>query len=328
MRSDVNKPNLEIALIVLLIVVFIGIFISDLSVRVSSASGTNVNVTTNLTVGRTFPEIINITIDEFASSVTLLPNSTKIVSCLMILRDYDNNSDFDTVRGFLFNSSLGAADDNNNHYTNNSCQINRTFGSWRGINNDTYNALANCTFSVYYYANPGNWNCTGIVNDTINWNGTNSDNITVNELLAVSLPEYINYGVVNATYVSEEKIANFSNAGNVVINLTLRGWARTPGDNLSMNCSLGAIRNVSIFYEKYNLTASNTGALSLTQFEGVYTNLTSSSPVVKKFDLRVRTDDNNDNAINSTYWRIYLPLGVGGTCEGKIEFGAVKSAES
>jgi len=29
-----------------------------------------------------------------------------------------------------------------------------------------------------------------------------------------------------------------------------------------------------------------------------------------------------NDAINSTYWRIYVPLGVAGTCQGNIVFGA------
>lgn len=76
-----------------------------------------------------------------------------------------------------------------------------------------------------------------------------------------------------------------------------------------MNCSIGNIKNISINYEKYNLNTSTAGSLTLTEFEAAYVNLTS-SPVVKKFDLNYRQNDTEDDAINSTYWRIYVPLGV------------------
>ena len=54
---------------------------------------------------------------------------------------------------------------------------------------------------------------------------------------------------------------------------------------------------------------------------GLMANLTE-SPVIKRFDLSSRTDDLVDDVTNSTYWRIYVPQGVAGSCEGNIVFGA------
>ena len=142
--------------------------------------------------------------------------------------------------------------------------------------------------------------------------------------MAVGLPQSLDYGLVNATYVSEEGILNVTNYGNVKINLSLSGYAVNEGDGFAMNCSLGG--NISINYEKYNLTDSNPGSLSLSQFEASYVNLTS-SPKVREFNLNYRQDDTQNEAINSTYWRIYVPVGVGGTCQGNIVFGAVQDAE-
>ncbi len=93
-----------------------------------------------------------------------------------------------------------------------------------------------------------------------------------------------------------------------------------------MNCSLGQLKNISIAYEKYNITETNPGSLSFSSFEQFYANLTS-QPVVKKLDLKQREDDNVDDAINATYWRIYVPIGVAGSCSGNIVFGATKSPE-
>ena len=52
------------------------------------------------------------------------------------------------------------------------------------------------------------------------------------------------------------------------------------------------------------------------------------SSVIKKFSLNYRQQDGYDDAINSTYWRIYVPRGVAGTCSGNIIFGATKAAGS
>ena len=61
-------------------------------------------------------------------------------------------ADTATAEFFHNSSSYGATDDNNNHTTNISCDINRSFVSWNGFVDDDYLALANCTFNVWYYA--------------------------------------------------------------------------------------------------------------------------------------------------------------------------------
>ena len=109
--------------------------------------------------------------------------------------------------------------------------------------------------------------------------------------------------------------------------MSLSGYAINEGDNLSMNCTLGSLKNISINYEKYNLTDSTAGSLTLSQFEADYINLTS-SPVVKKFDLNYRQNDGENEAFNSTYWRIYVPVGVAGSCQGNIVFGATQATGS
>lgn len=318
-----NKINFFILVVlgaVLLSFVFFFHFVS----MVGGEIGNPATVITQLQVGNVFPEVLNVSIDNDAIAITLIANNTKLVACEALIRDWNNESDFSSVRAEFFNSSWGGADDNNNHYTNNSCKINLTFGSWHGIIDDNYTALANCTFNVWYYANSGKWNCTVFVNDTSNWNATGSDNINISELLAVGLPSTINYGTVNATYVSAERAANVTNFGNVAIDVALSGYAVVAGDNNSMNCSLGNIKNISIGYEKYNLNRSISGVLSLTEFANNYTNLTS-SPFTQEYNLNYRQNDVTNEAINSTYWRIYVPLGVAGTCQGNIVFGAIKS---
>ena len=121
-----------------------------------------------------------------------------------------------------------------------------------------------------------------------------------------------------------ENITNVTNMGNVALNLSLSGYAVTEGDGLAMNCSLGNVQNISIEYEKYNLTETTAGPLTLSEFEDNYINLTD-SPVVNEFNLTQRINDDEDDTAKETYWRIYVPKGIAGSCTGNIIFGATQA---
>jgi hypothetical protein len=275
----------------------------------------NVTVITYLTVGNVYPEISNVSIENNASSVALTPNSTRNIYCVGLVTDYNGWYDVNYSSGVFFDntsSTYGASDDNNLHYTNSSCLLTQ---------NGTYTEWVNCSFSVWYYANPATWNCTIFVNDSKNKSAYGSDTINISSLLALGLPDSINYGEVNATEVSLENITNVTNYGNTKINLSLSGYGFRLSDGNAMNCTLGAIKNITIQNEKYNLTNSNPGVLDISQFIANYTNLTS-APVVKRFNLDYRQNDIFNEAVNQSYWRIYVPTGVAGTCQGNIVLGA------
>jgi len=279
----------------------------------------NVTITSLMTIGNSFPEIMNITVNN-GNNINLIPNSTKLVEVVAIIRDYNGQGDIRNVTSEFFDdsaSSYGSSNDNNNHYTNNTCVIDTSYGDLTEVN-------ATCTFLVEYYANNATWNATVFVNDSLSSSAIKSKATTINTLLALGLPNNIDYGKVNATFVSGQQEVNVTNMGNVLMNLSLMGYGATQGDGNSMNCSLGATQNISVMYEKYNLTSSNQGLMNLAAFEGNYTNLTSNVKV-NNFNLNFRQNDSSNEAVNSTYWRIYVPLGVAGGCSGNIVFGAVQS---
>ena len=72
------------------------------------------------------------------------------------------------------------------------------------------------------------------------------------------------------------------------------------------------------------LTASNPGSINLSVFETKYINLTS-SPDIKKFNLDYRKNDIENEAINSTYWRIYVPTGISWKLSRKYNFWCCSS---
>jgi hypothetical protein len=304
------------------------IFFSLFPKTIFAGVGTNnVTVITNLTVGNVYPEILNVSIEDNAASFTLTPNSTKLLRCVAVVRDYNGENDINFSNSTFFDnfsSSEGGANDNNIHYTNSSCNMTNDFGSYNGYSDDVYTKLVNCTYQVWYYANATAWNCTVMVNDSYDWRAKGYDLITISPLLALGLPDFIYYGTVNATYVSGENISNVTNYGNVPVNLSLSGYGFKENDGNAMNCTLGSNKNITIEKEKYNLTTSHSGDLTLSEFIANYTNLTI-NPVTKRFDLDFRHNDILNEAWNHTYWRIYVPVGVAGTCQGNIIFGAVQA---
>ena len=325
-----KKEAFRISLIFLeatILVFFFSLLISNVFAVVGE---NNVTVQSQLDIGNVFPDVLNVSLQDGDATLSLTPNSTTSVNCVALVQDYNGDGDITSAYAEFFdftNSFLGDSDDNNYHYTNSSCTFETDFGSWNGQSDDAYTALVNCTFDTWYYANAGEWTCSVVASDTYNWQDSGEDNITVSQLLALGLPDVIYYGEVNATYVSDENITNVTNFGNVAMNLSLSGYAISEGDGYAMNCSLGSVGYIPIGYEKYNLSDVTSGSLTLSEFESLYTNLTS-SPVVEEFNLNYRQNDVTNEATNWTYWRIYVPLGVAGTCQGNIVFGAVEAPAS
>jgi hypothetical protein len=330
MARKETKETMILAIFILSEIALATMFFSFIPSYVLGEVGENATAITYLEVGKVYPEILNMSIEDYQSSVTLTANSTKVVRCIGVLRDFDGDDDLTNVYAEFFHNTGGSfsdADDNNTHYTNSSCNISYDFNSYLEHTDDIYLALANCSYQVEYYTDPGIWNCTMVVNDTMNWTDTSSDTITINELLAVGLPSTMNYGLVNATYVSDENSTTVINYGNVALNLTLSGYAVIEGDGYAMNCTQGNIKNITVENIKYNLTTPNAGAISLSETQDFYLNL-SQDPVVKKYLLDYNQNDTENDAQNSTYWRIYVPTGVAGSCTGNIVFGATQAGES
>ena len=320
-----NKTIIGVSLIFLEVTLLLVLF-TLIPNNVIAGIGGNTTVTTNLTIGNVWPEILEVFLNEEAD-IVLSPATTTTVYCTGVLRDYNGEGDFNKTNATLFDTNVSTfddTDDNNHHYTNSSCNITNSFGSYRGYTDDVYHALANCSFEVEYYANPEVWDCRIELADDSGWLDNSSDTVNVSELLALGLPDTINYGLVNATFVSDENITNITNYGNTQINLTLEGYGVVQGDGLAMDCTIGNIGTIDADYQRYNLTASNPGALSLSEFEANYTNLTSVM-ATKQFELDFRQDDGSNEAIKESYWRIYVPKGVAGTCSGSIIFGATQA---
>jgi len=321
MKKTREKGKLKffflIVLEVSLILIFLSLFLFPNPVFAGFGAD-NVTALTNLTVGNSAPVIDEILIE--GGSITLTPNDTTTINCTAEITDYDTDTDVTSVTAVFFDpaqTTAGGPEDNNSHYTNSSCRIDTAFG-------DSYQLFAHCLFDIWYYANASDWNCSVTATDTFPYQVTETNDTTVQPLLALGLPDIIQYGTVNATYISSENITNVTNLGNVMVNLSLSGYGFVENDGNAMNCTLGPVENISIEYEKFNLTDTTPGDLTHPQAIGNYTNLTS-NPITREFNLDYRKQESYNEAWNYTYWRIYVPTGVAGSCQGNIIFGAVQA---
>lgn len=334
MRDMKKRHKLIVGSYLAIVLAFVGLFMFVSSPLVSSGIGQNSTVIMTLEVGAVFPEILNMSLNQ-GNDIVLTANSTSSVLCQALLEDWNNDTTIFKVNATLFDnaSSASSPDDNNSHYSNSSCVIDLNASNYLSdsITDDQYLAIANCTFDIWYYANPTSWNCTAYVEDVTNRSNTETESGVVLGLLALGLPDSIDYGIVNSTEVSTEKIILVENTGNIQFNITVNGYANASqkDDGYAMNCSHGSIDYINVEYEKFNLTATTPGVLDLSSFEASYVNLTSSlSPTVRNFSLDYRQNESFNEAVKDSYWRIYVPKGVAGTCEGNIEFGATTSAGS
>ncbi|MBR9704691.1 hypothetical protein GOV12_04715 [Candidatus Pacearchaeota archaeon] len=281
-------------------------------------TGSGFDVAPNITLNSP-PSIQSVFVDDLIldplNEIDLIAAGNRTVNCIGVVNELDNQS-MQNFEARLFDDSLsnwGMGDDNNTHYTNDSCFYN---SSYIGSPGDQQYI---CSFYLEYYSNPTSFRCIFRVEDNLSISSNGSDLTNINQLLAIGVDSPINYSLVNSGSVSDEISVNITNYGNIKMNLSLRGFYESFNDGMAMNCSTG---NISVGYEKYNLTSSNDSDLDIGQFEGIYSNLTSDS-VIRDFNLNYRQEDSFNDAINTTYWRIYLPVGTLGPCNGSIQFGAI-----
>ena len=287
-----------------------------------TVTGAGFDVASNITLN-SIPSFSFVFVDDSfqfpvfpENEIDLFANATREVFCEAVIEELDGDT-LQNITGKFFDNSVSFfqdSDDNNYHYTNQSCFLNSSYGG----ENETQ---VICGFQVLYNANYGNWNCTIKVEDNLSAINLGSDFTNVNQLLSIGINDSVDFGTFGGGIVTDEVEIGITNFGNTIVNLSLSGYGVSEGDGYSMVCSNGEI---PIFYKKYNLTDSTFGVLSLSEFEQRYVNLTSSL-VNKEFNLNPRQNEVFNEAVNSTYWRTYVPFGVSGSCSGNIVVGAVAS---
>ena len=259
----------------------------------------------NLSIAVFHPSILI----SLTDPIDLLAGSTQTVYCNATVTDLNGNADInESSASAIFydvtQSSPGDVDDNNYHYTNSSCSQTSAVGNQKGVS---------CAFSLQYYANQGNWNCTFSIADIQGLANSSNESTVINELLAIETDPYLSYGLLSPGEISSSDISlNMRNVGNREFNITVEGYAEVRNDNLSMYCTSG---NVSIHNQHYDIISGKVFANMQ--------NLTWNASLIENLTLPQRTNDIAiDTDENVTYWKVETPSDVSGRCNGTILMAA------
>ncbi len=265
----------------------------------------NQTVLTKVNVSNTEPRIINVTV--VPTTITLNPGTTTNVYCNATVWDYNGvPGSIKNVTAILYlnSTSIGAATKNDTKYFSVCTNVSTI---------STTMARYFCNFSVWYFARNGTWTCNVTAIDNGDLNGTGANITVIQPLIAINVSDVIDYGQVPVLNTSDEREANLTNFGNVPINISVRGWGgqnESLYPNVSMICEFGG--NISLDMQRYNITTGQTWDNMI--------NLTGQDRLISGLFVNPRND--TFIPLNKTYWRIKIPSGVGGLCNGTLLFTA------
>ncbi|MCP3682402.1 MAG: hypothetical protein GY861_06890 [bacterium] len=315
----------SVGVLVLLAIVCGVVFTSE-----SVSAGLNASVRTYLNVSNTNPRAYDVSVTP--ASLTLTAGGTATVVCNASVYDWNGWEDIFFANASLYSldhSSIGDDDHGNIHYTNTSC------GSCQQLDGTEYNASCACSFAVQYYAINGTWNCNITITDgrmfnltpqAVNLTTSANGTVEVLDLIAIGIEQQeLSFGNLSVTQTSASaESLNFTNYGNRFINVSMNTYGGSNVTNLresnvSMACEEGNITNQ---YLRFGFSGDTTYdnmfvAANYTEPTGMriidITQLNYSIPI-RRWDAT----DALGNSTNETFWRMSVPLDVGGLCNGTL----------
>lgn len=255
-----------------------------------------VNTTVNITNAAPMVKLVRI-----PTPTNLVAYNNRTIYCNVTTYDFDNDTLVVNASFHYSTSGPQYPTDQNSHYKNISCtrtSIQGFYMNW------------SCGFRVNYFANNGTWYCNSTASDASAYSSNSSIAGTINPLVALKATPLIDYGNLPTLNISSEQIANITNGGNRNINISVTGFGSTLGDGLAMVCDSGSI---GVGNEAYDRSSGSPFAFM--------NPLTASSVKIDNFWVNQRVSETNDS-LNRTYWRIQIPTGAGGVCNGKLLFTA------
>ncbi len=288
----------------------------------------NTSVQSRVNVTNAAPAVLQVVLYEQGSgpgvAITLSEGTTTEVVCNATYQDNNGYQDINITNSNAtawINPIVGftAADDNNNHYTNRTCTITQI---------NTSAGMLSCSFQFEYYAlNDSRWLCNATVQDLDGLSAYNrSEDATVAALYAINLTTFnesmmLDFGNMapgDITADAAEQYVNVTNSGNINISLSIGGYGVNASDGLAMNCTVG---NISADNLRYNY--SDNQAFATSMFNLTVNALPGSIPALR---IPVRVDDGDTefkNSTNTTFWKLSVPAGTKGFCNGTVIFSAV-----
>lgn len=300
----------KIFLLLVALYVIVGSTLDTLQVR---ADGANDDLTASVSVGTSAPTVGTITCVD-GSTLTLSAETTKLLNCSATISDLNGYADISSVRGVFHNSSAeSGASDTRDNYKNATCAFtNAGSGTTRDVQ---------CTFSIWYHANPAAWTVYFNATDSGGLTGSNTTTVTLNSLVALNVSETsISFGTVSLGGTSSEITTNIKNTGNVVIDLNINeslysGYMNctdTGSDDIQTNAASTGVR--------YNTTTGFS-------FAATSWNLTSTNPLADVNWVESSDSGTPTAPSNPLYWLIKLPAsGLTGSCSTTVRISAAQSA--
>jgi hypothetical protein len=296
------------------------------------ASGaTSWNVSTRLNVTNTEPTTYQVIFDDLTPSpsdiIILNAGATTEVICNGSAYDPNGQSDLVNATATIYASEVGRFGTTSkfNRYDNNSCV--ETYD----VAGTTTNRSIICRFNVDYWAYNTTWECNFTVRDNggtqlvgqnrISMNSSKTDQAVIYQLTAINVSSQIlDFGNLSVTETSPDRLLNVTNVGNFRTNFTVMGYggndSTVPSANLS--CMLCQTNNISLNYMRFSNVSGVTWDNMIP--------LNGTEQMIQRITLQNRTDENNPIQFgvttNATYWKIRVPLSVGGLCNGTLRFSA------
>jgi len=229
--------------------------------------------------------------------IDLNEGSDITVYCNTTINDTNGWEDIDEVNATLKTVQTPCTADPDNCYKNTSCTIGT--GSSNSLD-------VNCSFSVLWYADSGDWYCNITANDSQGTSNYSSiSTVTINSLVALDVNSSIGFGSLSIGQDSGNHTAQVNNTGNSQIDVRLNGT--------NMSCDTQG--NITVGQLHYNTTSASDWTLMCALTE---TNTDTCSEIQSNFDLTDGASSNKD-----IYWILRVPSGVSGICTGYITFTAI-----
>ena len=286
------------------------ILLVNLILTSSALAAINETGDTTLTITSSIPSISTVELNDISTGdnqIDLNPATVRELNCWGTATDPDGLEDINSVWAVIYGatSSPGAADFDDDHYTNNSCDYDNSTGNY------------NCTFpDVQFYAVNGTWTCLVNVSDFSGNTNTSNDTASISELLAIDIPDAteIDFGSVAVGTASGEHSVTVENEGNVPMDIDVDAYRdnNNTADTNGMNCSVG-------FIPTTNFNTSLTSGSS-------YIMLLGPSIQTLDADFAEATGNGQVPTTDIVYLVVEVPsAGVAGDCDGTIFFGASTS---
>ncbi|NOR84842.1 hypothetical protein GQ473_01885 [archaeon] len=277
------------------------------------ADGANDDLSANVTIGTSGPSVGAITCVDGAT-ITLNAETTKILNCSATITDSNGYQDISSVRGTFYNSTTESeTGDTQDNYKNATCAFtNAGSGTDRNIE---------CTFTVWYHANPADWTVYFNATDAGELTGNNTATITVNTLVALNVTEsIIDFETVALGGTSNEITTAIKNTGNVIIDLNINETLY----NGYMNCTDADSDDIQTDAAgtgiRYNTTASFA-------FDDTSWNLTATNSLADVSWAESSDSGAPTAPTNNLYWLLKLPSsGLKGDCSTVVRISAAQDA--